>query len=114
MTVEEFNTKRKIFIIDPDLGILKFPIGKLANVSHAKWFTETGYPYLGTVRGYYWKDDNDEFVMLYQNNFEVPNVSFNILSYLFEYLPEIKWIGLGCKKGKHGELWEPQFKCYRQ
>ena len=58
--------------------------------------------------------EEEEFVMLYWNNFDIPNITICILSYIFAYFPEIDWIGLGCHQGKDGERWEPQLKVTRQ
>lgn len=46
--------------------------------------------------------------MLYWNDYEIPNVNVSLFSYLFEYFPTIKWIGLGCYKGQVGEIWKPK------
>lgn len=51
--------------------------------------------------------------MLYWNDFEIPNITTAVFSYLFEYFPQIKWIGLGCHKGKVGEIWMPKLKIYK-
>lgn len=109
MTVEEFHTNRVPFYIDSDTGIVKTPSSKFLNDSHAAWFSKEGIPYLHTVRGYIY----DSFVMIYVNNFEIPNVSILIVDYLFAYFPNIKWIGLGCDRGKVGEIWKPKYKIYR-
>jgi len=84
------------------------------NCSHAEWFTDLGYPYMHTIRGYYWKGENEEFIMLYNNNYSIPNLSINVFTYLFEYFPTIQWIGVGCHKGKPGEIWKPQIKVYNE
>ena len=116
MTIEEFHNSRKPFYIDPDTLDVKFPTQKHMATSHAVWFTELGYPYVHTVRGYYkeGKEEGEEsYVMLYWNDFEVPNIVIQSFPYLFEYFPKIKWIGLGCHKGKPGEVWPPKFKIYK-
>jgi hypothetical protein len=111
MTVEEFHQKRKPFYIDSDTLIIKFPTSKYINESHAKWFSEVGYPYLPTVRGYLSEDES--YVMLYWNDFEIPNINITVCCYLFDYFTKIKWIGVGCNKGKPGEIWTPKLKVYR-
>lgn len=108
----EFHELRKPFYLDPDTLIVKFPAQKHMNCSHAEWFTDLGYPYMHTIRGYYWKGKDEEFIMLYNNNYSIPNLSINVFTYLFEYFPTIQWIGVGCYKGKLGEIWKPQIKVY--
>lgn len=108
MTVQEFHTIRKPLYLDPDTLLVKFPTSKHMNSSHAEWFQDIGMPFTHTVRGYYYKSENDEYVMLYWNDFEIPNINASILIYIFEYFPNIQWIGLGCNKGNNGEMWEPK------
>lgn len=113
MDINTFLLTRKPFYLDPETLCVKFPVAKFMNTSHAEWFTEYGYPYVHTVRGYYWCDDDDEFIMLYWNDFEIPNINASLFSYLFEYFPNVKWVGLGCYKTKEGEIWKPRFKVTR-
>lgn len=109
MTVEEFHKARTPFFIDSDNLIVQFPTSKHRDSSHAEWFTQLNYPWCHAIRGYHWKDDNDEFLMIYWNNFEVPNITMLVVPYLFEYFPDVKWIGFGCHVGEPGEIWKPQF-----
>lgn len=110
MSEEEFHKKRKPFYLESDTLLVKFPTSKHMDCSHAKWFSEIGYPFVHTVRGYYIKD---EYIMLYWNDFEIPNVNASVFSYLFDFFPTIKWIGLGCNKGALGEVWTPKLKITR-
>ena len=105
MTEAEFHSKRKPFYLDTDTLLVRFPTTKHMDCSHAVWFSEIGYPYVHAVRGYYMKDS---YIMLYWNDFEIPNVNASLFPYLFEYFPTIKYIGLGCQKGKIGEVWKPK------
>ena len=114
MTLEEFLIERRPFYLDPDSILTKFPDARHSNMSCAEWFADYGISWLYTIRGYYWKDDNDEYIMLYQNDYQLPNVTVEVLSYLFAHFTNVKWIGLGCYKGKIGEVWKPKFKVYRQ
>lgn len=114
MTVDEFNTKRKPFYIDLDTLLVRFPDGKHSNMSHAEWFADYGIPWAHMVRGYYMKTEEDEFVVIYWNDFEIPNVTAALFPYLFEHFVNIKWIGLGCNKGKLGEVWRPKLKVFRE
>lgn len=113
MTEQEFRNKRKPFYIDPDTSLIKFPTSKHMDTSCAVWFHDVGMPFTHTVRGYYWKDANDEFIMLCWNDFETPNLVTTMLVYIFEYFPTLKWIGLGCHKGQPGEIWKPKLKITR-
>lgn len=107
--VEKFHAERKPFYVHPESFLIKFPSAKHMNVSHAKWFSEDGIPYIHTIRGY-WKDN---FVMLYTNDFEMPDISVKFMSYVFEYFPTVDWIGLGCNKGEPGKQWTPKLKVYK-
>ena len=113
MNLEEFHKKRKPFFIHSDTLLVIFPNQKHMDVSHAQWFTDMGYSYVHTIRGYYWKDEDDEYIMIYWNDFEIPNVNASIFAYLFDYFPNIKWIGLGCHKGIDGEVWKPKLRITR-
>jgi hypothetical protein len=113
MTEQEFHTIRQSLYLDDNLNI-KVATGKYANLSHAEWFSVIGYPYVHTVRGYYMKTEDDEYVILYWNDFEVPNVNASLFAYIFSYFPNIKWLGLGCNVGKIGEPWKPKYKIYRE
>lgn len=115
MTLEEFHLNRKPLYIDSDSLLVRFPTSKHMNTSHAEWFTDMGYPWCHAIRGYLWETENheDDRIVIYWNNFEIPNITCMVLNYLFEYFPNIKWVGLGCKVGKVGEIWEPQLKIYK-
>lgn len=87
--------------------LVRFPTSKHYGTSHAKWFSDEGITFLHTIRGYLIED---EYIMIYSNDFEIPDMNVKIISYLFEFFPTIKWIGLGCEKGKIGEVWQPKLK----
>lgn len=110
MTESDFHKLRKPFYLDDNTLLIKFPTSKHMNTSHAEWFSQEGISYLYTIRGYYIENS---YVMLYTNDFEIPNIAAQVLIYLFEYFPTIKWIGLGCNKGNIGEVWKPKLKIYR-
>jgi hypothetical protein len=115
MTVEEFHQHRRPFYIDLNTGLVKFPSSKHMDTSHAEWFTDMGYQWCSVVRGYFWETENnvDDHVCIYTNNFNIPGVNIDILTYIFEHFLTVKWIGLGCYIGKPGEKWEPQLKVYK-
>lgn len=109
--LEEFLEIRKPFFIHPETFLVKFPTAKHMNSSCAKWFSEEGIPFLHTLRGYF--NERDNYVMLYVNDFEIPDIVVKFMCYIFEYFPTINWIGLGAHKGKPGEFWKPKLKVFR-
>lgn len=108
MTAQEFHAIRKPLYLDSESLLVRFPTAKHMNSSHAEWFQDSGIPFIHTVRGYYYKSEEEEYVMLYWNDFEIPNLNVAILTYIFEYFPNIQWIGLGCHKGVEGDIWKPK------
>lgn len=112
----QFHVLRKPFYLDNDTLLVRTPSAKHMDTSHAEWFSSEGIPYLHTIRGYYMPsyDGSDEYIMLYSNDFEIPNIVCNIFIYLFDYFPNVKRIGVGCNKGKIGEFWTPKLKIYRE
>lgn len=115
MTLEEFYKTNKPFYIDPSTGTAHIPPAKYYNKSHAEWFTDMNYQWIGTVRGRFFStpDAENDHILLYVNNFNIPGTNIEIIVYLFEHFPTIKWIGLGCYKGELGEEWKPQLKISR-
>ncbi len=112
--MEEFYKTNKPFLIDPNSGVVKFPPVKYYDKSHAEWFTEMGYTWIGVIRGRVFLTENDnDHILLYTNNFNIPGTNIDVLVYLFEHFPTVKWIGLGCYIGKPGEEWRPQLKVYK-
>lgn len=57
MTEQEFHAIRKPLYLDSETLLVKFPTSKHMNTSHAQWFSEIGYPFVHTVRGYYMKTE---------------------------------------------------------
>lgn len=113
MTEQEFHDNRVPLYLDIDTFNIKLAKGKFANMSHAEWFNELNYPFVHTIRGYYMKTEDDEYIILYWNDFEVPNINVSLFSYIFSYFPTLKWLGLECHVGKSGEIWEPKYKIYK-
>lgn len=105
MTEKEFLEKRvPIWLEGEDLHI-STPSSSDRNDMHVFMSKKYGYQWLWAIRGYYWPGSH---VQLYQGDYECPNCTTLVASYLFEYFPDIKYIGFGCNKGKVGELWEPK------
>ena len=111
MTEKEFLEKRiPIWLEGEDLHI-STPTSSDKNDMHAFLLKKYGYNYMFAIRGYYWPGSH---VQLYIGDYEVPNCTTMVTSYLFAYFPDIEWIGLGCNKGNPGEFWEPKLKVYRK
>jgi hypothetical protein len=76
----------------------------LKDATFAEIFSHLHYPWLFTTRGYI----KDNHIILYINDYDIPNINVSLLQYLFTYFPNIDWIGLGCIKGDPGEWWKPR------
>ena len=105
MTEQEFLEKRiPIWLEGEDLHI-STPSKNDANDMHAFLSKKYGYSWLFAIRGYYWPGSH---VVLYIGDYETPNCTTLVAPYLFNYFPDIKYIGFGCDKGKVGEIWPPK------
>jgi len=108
-TCKEFLSKRTPIWLHPETVLLHIVSSQDRNSTFQDIFMKLGIPWLFTTRGYIYEDH----MMLYINDYEIPNVNVSLLNYVFAYFPDVKWIGLGCNKGKEGEFWEPKLKVYR-
>lgn len=109
MLEQDFHSIRNPLYLDPNTHEVIFPKGEYVNSSHTEWFKNIGVPLTNTVRGYYYKTNNfGEYLMLYWNDFEIPDIGIKTIIHIFERFPNIHWIGLGCIKGEVGEIWEPK------
>lgn len=109
MTEQEFHSIRNPFYLDPNTSKIVFPLPEYENSSHIEWFKNIRISINNIVRGYYYKcSSGGDYVMLYWKDFEIPNINIEVVTYIFDYFPNINWIGLGCHKGKIGEIWEPK------
>lgn len=105
MTEKEFLEKRTPLFVDRETGqIVAVNTTKIKDLSYPEIFTHFRIPWMNTIRGY--KLDN--FIVFYVNDYEIPNIGLDFISYAFTYFPDIEWIGLGCTKGKIGEIWNPR------
>lgn len=105
MTENEFLEKRTPIYIDNETALSVLVNNTdLKNKKFSEIFFKLHYPWLNTTRGYILNNH----MMLYVNDYEIPNVNVVLFQYLFTYLPNIEWIGLGCIKGEKGELWKPR------
>ena len=113
MTEQEFFEARRPFYIDNQSLSIYFSDTKHSNVSIAQWLNDIHYSYLHTIRGYYMKTETEEFLMIYIDDYAIPNMAITMISYLFNYFPTANWIGVGAIEGKKGEIWKPKLKIFR-
>ena len=105
MTEKEFLEKRiPIWLEGDDLHVSR-PSNTDKNDMHAFLSKKYGYSWLFAIRGYYMPNSH---LMLYIGDYETPNCTIMVTQYLFNYFKDIKYIGLGCNKGKPGEIWTPK------
>lgn len=105
MTEKEFLEKRTpIWLEGEDLHI-STPSSSDKNDFHAFLSKKYGYNWLFCLRGYYWPGSH---CCIYIGDYECPNCTTLVAPYLFNYFPDIKWIGFGLNKGKIGEIWKPK------
>ena len=103
--VEKFLSERTPIYIDNETALaVLVNTTKLKDTTWAEIFFNLHYPWINTARGYLM----DDHLILYVNDYEIPNVNVVLMQYLFTYFPDIKWIGLGCIKGEEGEEWKPR------
>lgn len=109
MTELEFHISRVPLYLDSTTSLVVFPDEEHMNSSHADWFSDIGIPITNTVRGYYYTTKNfGEYIMLYCNDFEIPDIDIKVITSIFNFFPNLQWIGLGCHKGEIGEIWNPK------
>ena len=105
MTEQEFLEKRiPIWLEGEDLHI-STPSNMDKNDMHVFLCKKYGYNALFAIRGYYWPGSH---VQLYIGEYETPNCTILVTNYIFQYFPDIKYIGFGCHIGKPGEIWKPK------
>ena len=106
MTEQEFLEKRiPIWLEGDDLHISRPTSNTDKNDMHAFLCKKYGYSWIYASRGYYWPGSH---VQLYIGDYETINCTVLVTSYIFAYFPDIKYIGIGCNKGKPGEIWPPK------
>ena len=107
--MNNFLEERQPVYIDNDTGIaLQVTNTNLKDKPFTYIFKELRVVWLNTTRGYLY----DNHLILYVNDFEIPNLNFVMMQYLFQHFNEIEWIGLGLHKGKKDTFWEPKLKVY--
>ena len=105
MTEKEFLEKRIPIWLEGDDLHISTPSGMDKNNMHAMLTKKYGYNWIYSIRGYYWPGSH---VQLYISDYECPNCTTLVTSYIFSYFSDIKYIGFGCNKGKPGEIWPPK------
>lgn len=105
MTEKEFLEKRTPFWLEGESLLIRVPNNSDKNDIHAHLCKKFGYSWVFAIRGYYWPGSH---VQIYTGNYQMPNITIYVLSYLFEFFKDIKYIGIGCIIGEPGEIWTPQ------
>ena len=105
MTEKEFLNKRTPFWLEGEDLRITVPNNSDKSEVHAYLSKKFGYNYMFAIRGYYWPGSH---IQLYSANYNIPNVTVYVLTYLLEFFKDAKYIGLGCIIGEPGELWKPQ------
>ena len=110
MKIQEFLDKRTPVWLHPETILMHIVSNTDRNSTFQEIFMKLHIPWLFTTRGYIYENH----MILYINDYEIPNINVSLLNYIFAYFPDIEWIGLGCNKGNPGEFWEPKLKVYRE
>lgn len=106
MTEQEFLKKRiPIWLEGDDLHISTPSSDRDRSDMHAMLCKKYNYNWMFSIRGYYWPGSH---VILYIGDYEMPNCTVMVASYLFSYFKDIKYVGFGCDKGEIGEIWQPK------
>ena len=105
MTEKEFLEKRTPIWLEGDDLHISTPGSSDRNDMHHFLSKKYGYNWMFCIRGYYWPGSH---VCLYIGDYECPNCTTLVTSYIFNYFPDIKFIGFGCNKGEIGDMWEPK------
>ena len=105
MTEKEFLEKRIPIWLEGDDLHISTPSNMDKNDMHVFLSNKYGYNWMFAIRGYYMPGSH---VTLYIGDYECPNCTTLVAPYLFNYFPDIKYVGFGCNKGKVGEIWEPK------
>ena len=110
MSEKEFLEKRiPIWLEGEDLHI-STPSTSDRGDMHAFLSKKYGYSWMWAIRGYYWPNSH---VQLYIGEYETPNCTTLVAPYIFNYFPDIKYVGFGCNKGKVGEIWDSKITIVR-
>ena len=109
MTEQEFLETRVPFWLEGDDLRVTIPSANDRNEIHSYLSKKFGFSWMFAIRGYIWPNSH---IQLYTANYNIPNVTVYVISYLFELFKDIKYIGLGCIIGNPGEIWKPQLVVY--
>jgi hypothetical protein len=105
MSEKEFLEKRVPFWLETEDLRITIPSNSDKNDVHAHLSKKFGYNYMFVIRGYWFPNSH---VQLYTGNYNIPNITVYVLSYIFEYFKDIKYIGLGCIIDTPGKIWDAQ------
>lgn len=105
MTEQEFLEKRVPFWLEGENLNITIPTNSDRNDIHSHLCKKFGYSWIFALRGYWMPNSH---IMVYVGDYETPNMTIMVVQYLFSYFKDINYIGLGCHKGKLGEIWEPK------
>ncbi|MBP5794609.1 MAG: hypothetical protein J6W41_01160 [Alphaproteobacteria bacterium] len=114
----KFHESRRIFIINPDLGLVIAP--SKTNISHVDMIYNMGFndkQYANVVlnkipRGYYMKGELCVYQGVYKPTWELAQSNYQIVQ---QYIPDLRALFnltddsnmyLGVRVGKIGEVWE--------
>lgn len=103
MTEAEFLQLRQPFWLEGENLFVSMPSNSDRNDVHSHLCKKYGYGWMFALRGYWIPNSH---IQLYIGDYETPNMSIMVIQYLFSYFKDIKYIGLGCNKGKPGEIWD--------
>lgn len=98
---QEFHTNRIMFYFKNDNIV--FPKYKYVNCSHKEWFEKENIDIDKTIRGY--KLDLNVYLYI-GKDFEIPNITYNMIEQILNIFPDIWHIYLGCQVGEIGEQWK--------
>ena len=107
MTEKEFLEKRIPFWLEGENLTITIPNNNDKLTPHSNLCKKYGYNWIYAIRGYNWPGSH---VQIYTADYETPNMTVLAIQYLFEFFKDAKYVGIGCNKGKIGEIWEPKLK----
>ena len=93
-----------LYLIGDNMNIT-LVTGKDKDDIHSHLCKQYGINWMRTIRGYWIPN---KLVCIYIGDYEIPNISIEIIQYIFNFFKDINYLGIGCNKGEVGEIWEPK------